>query len=272
MSKASNSLIHLAEQKLGVTIEQAQPLTQGDLSNTFIITTNDKHHYVIKDGFSPIAEGNMLNFMGNHHINVPKVIFADQTILILEVIQETNSFSLETWLNLGKMLTNLHQIHNDTYGWSEDYAFGKVEVINKTSSNWIEFWGHYRLGQYLSRLPVATASKIEKLINKLDQFIPTNPKPSLLHGDLWTGNIIAHHSQPYLIDPASYFGHNEVDIAMLNLFGSPYDIFYQSYHLLENNWKERLPIYQLFPLTVHYLLFGNYYLRKIDEILNHFRL
>lgn len=268
----NKSLIDLTEKYLGVIVEQTQPLTQGDLSETLMITTNHKQNYVVKNGFSPVIEGKMLQFMYDHNIKVPKVIFANDSILVLEMIQETNSFSPEIWSNLGKMLTLLHQINHDYYGWSEDYTFGKVELVNTYSINWVEFWGQYRLGQYLSRLPVSVATQIEKLINKLDQFLPAYPKKALLHGDLWTGNIIAHSNQPYLIDPACYFGHHEVDIAMLNLFGSPGDGFYSTYALLEPDWQERLPIYQIFPLMVHYILFGSYYLRKIESILKQFDL
>lgn len=263
-----SALISIAEKYLNDKIEQAQPLTQGDVSETFHIITKNKKNYVIKNGASPQSEGKMLKFLASNGIDVPKVILANSEILILERIKETNSFSLETWSNLGKMLTKLHNIHNSNYGWEYNYAFGTINVINTPSSSWVKFWGEWRLACYLSHLPVTTAKKIENLIIKLDDFLPDHPIASLLHGDLWTGNILAHYNQPYLIDPACYYGHNEVDIAMLNLFGNPYDIFYQSYNLLEKGWQKRLAIYQIFPLIIHYILFGNYYLRMLNKILN----
>lgn len=264
----SSSLIQSAEKHLRTRIEQAQPLTQGNTSETFIVTTASQQKYIIKRSTLPVSEGKMLQFMARNHIKVPKVIFVDKDILILEFIQETNSFSLENWNNLGSMLMKMHGIQNEHYGWSDGYAFGKVRMVNTLSTSWIEFWGQYRLGYYLGHLPVSTAGKLEKLINRLDQLLPEKPKPSLLHGDLWTGNIIAHNNQSYLIDPACYFGHNEVDIAMLNLFGSPHEVFYETYTLLEKDWQQRMPIYQLFPLIIHYLLFGNYYLRMMEQILS----
>ncbi len=263
-----SNLISVAEKYLHDEIELAQPLTQGDITETFSVTTKNKKNFVIKNGFSPKKEGRMLKILKEKGINVPKVYVANPQILILELIQETNSFSLEIWDNLGHMLTKLHRVQNDLYGWSYNYAFGKVKVYNTPSSNWVEFWKEHRLAYYLSQLPVDTTKRIENLINKLDQFLPSHPTACLLHGDLWTGNILAHYNKPYLIDPACYFGHNEVDIAMLNLFGNPYEIFYKSYNLLEKDWQNRLPIYQIFPLIIHYILFGNYYLRMINQVLN----
>lgn len=272
MIPTSSHLVQLAEAKLETKIEQAQPLTQGDLSETFLITTAEEQTYVIKNGFSPLLEKKMLAILEKHQIHVPQQIYADQHILILEFISETNSFSNESWLNLGDMLTLMHKVRNKDYGWDKDYAFGKVSLNNTPLENWVEFWGEQRLGCYLSHLPPVTAKKIEKLIKHLNDHLPMYPAPSLLHGDLWTGNILNHGNQPYLIDPACYFGHNEVDIAMLNLFGSPSDIFYQSYKLLEPDWQTRLPIYQLFPLIVHYILFGDYYLRMIEHSLQKMKL
>lgn len=268
----TRSLVQIAEEQLATKIEKAQPLTQGDLSEAVLITTCDGQNYVIKNRFAPEIEGSMLQYLAQHHIDVPKVIFANTDILIMEAIQETNCLSKEAWQNLALTLSKLHQIHNDTYGWKIDYAFGKVPIINKESHDWVEFWGQNRLAYYLHKLPKDTALQIEKLIKNLDRYIPRNPKISLLHGDLWSGNIITHINRPYLIDPACYFGHNEVDIAMLNIFGSSPDAFYHQYSLLETGWQERTPIYQLFPAIVHYILFGDYYLHMIHGLLNRLKL
>ncbi|MDI2089929.1 fructosamine kinase family protein [Commensalibacter oyaizuii] len=267
MNKIS-PLLRLAEQRLNQIIEKAQPLTQGDLSDAYLITTNIQQSYVIKNGHSPKIEADMLRFLAKHHIDVPKVIFADSHILILEVIQETNCLSQEAWQNLGETITKLHQIQHQNYGWHEDYAFDRVPLHNQFCDNWVEFWGNYRLACYLENLPIKTGKQIEILVKNLHNYIPTNPTPSLLHGDLWTGNILTNINRSYLIDPACYFGHNEVDIAMLNIFGSPPSSFYKHYPLLNQGWEDRLPIYQLFPALVHYILFGDYYLNMIHTLLN----
>ncbi|EUK18528.1 fructosamine kinase family protein [Commensalibacter papalotli (ex Servin-Garciduenas et al. 2014)] len=265
-------LVEIAEKELKKKIEKAQPLTQGDLSETILINTNDGRNYVIKNGFSPVIEGNMLRFLAEHHIDVPEVIFANANILIMEAIQETNCLSKDAWQNLAFTLNKLHQIDHSAYGWKEDYAFGKVKITNQFCNNWVLFWGNNRLACFLDHLPSKIASQLEKLIRNLGHYIPNNPPISLLHGDLWSGNIITHINRPYLIDPACYFGHNEVDIAMLNIFGSPPNAFYNSYSLLEPNWQERLPVYQLFPAMVHYVLFGDYYLQMIQTLLDRLKL
>lgn len=266
------SLVQIAEKFLKKQIEKAQPLTQGDFSEIFLVTTSDTQNYVIKNGISPISEGDMLKFLAKHHIDVPQVILANTEILIIEAIQETNCISKEAWQNLAFTLNKLHQITNNTYGWKEDYAFGPVNIRNEFCDNWVEFWKKNRLSCYLRHLPLQTATQLEKLINNLELYIPPNPPISLLHGDLWSGNIITHLNRPFLIDPACYFGHNEVDLAMLNIFGNPPDAFYNSYFLLEPDWQERLPIYQLFPALVHYILFGDYYLHMIQNLLTRLKI
>ena len=118
---------------------------------------------------------------------------------------------------------------------------------------------------------VIPIKKLEKICLKLDEYIPFS-KPSLIHGDLWTGNLIFDiDGKPVFIDPAIYYGHPEMDWAMLSLFGSYPETAMKSYCNiipLENNYLEREKIYQLYPLLVHLILFGRGYYRNISDILN----
>ncbi len=99
-------------------------------------------------------------------------------------------------------------------------------------------------------------------------------KPSLLHGDLWNGNYFYNlQGQAVVFDPATYYGHREIDLAMMSLFGGFEKDIYNMYNdifPLERDWKERLKIYQLYPLLVHVNLFGRSYLSGIKQILNEF--
>jgi fructosamine-3-kinase len=98
--------------------------------------------------------------------------------------------------------------------------------------------------------------------------LPPGPPRSLLHGDLWTGNILVCDGRlAGLIDPACYYGHSEVDLAMLDLFGSPSESFRQAYGALKPGWEERRPVYQLFPCAGAPVLFGSGYAGMVDRLL-----
>ena len=112
-------------------------------------------------------------------------------------------------------------------------------------------------------------NKIERICNCLNDIIP-NSVPSLIHGDLWTGNIMSSENGfPVLIDPAVYFGHPEIDWAMLDLFGNFPEISLDSYNEikpLELGFQDRKDIYQLYPLLVHLVLFGIGYYSNVMRI------
>ena len=110
----------------------------------------------------------------------------------------------------------------------------------------------------------------EQLCKKLDGLIP-NEKPALLHGDLWSGNfMIDVNGLPVIMDPAVYYGHREADIAMTLLFGGFSSELYHYYNEifpLEKNWRQRVELWQLYPLLVHLLLFGSSYYYRVKQVL-----
>ena len=120
---------------------------------------------------------------------------------------------------------------------------------------------------------IGTSSKFEQLYNKLDGIFPKE-QASLLHGDLWSGNFISGEDDtPWLIDPAVYYGHREMDIGMTLLFGGFDQLFYEAYNSsnpLESDWKTRVPLTQLYPLLVHVNLFGESYINQVKSVLNKF--
>jgi fructosamine-3-kinase len=152
-----------------------------------------------------------------------------------------------------------------------------LNQLNNNEDNWKDFYSNQRI-LHLTKfafdrelLSKTDSKKLEEICLKLDEYIPFS-RPSLIHGDLWTGNLIFDiDGKPVFIDPAIYYGHPEMDWAMLSLFGSYPETAMKSYCNiipLENNYLEREKIYQLYPLLVHLILFGRDYYRNISNILN----
>jgi fructosamine-3-kinase len=121
------------------------------------------------------------------------------------------------------------------------------------------------------RLDKTLSDQLEKLYPKLESFFPTE-EPSLLHGDLWSGNYLVNDGKPCFMDPAVYYGHREVDIAMSLLFGGfgkeMYEV-YNDYFPLEKGWEKRVDVANLYPLMVHVNLFGASYSQRVKSILKH---
>jgi fructosamine-3-kinase len=114
------------------------------------------------------------------------------------------------------------------------------------------------------------ASAVERICERIDQLAGPREPVARLHGDLWSGNVLAgRDGRPWLIDPAAYGGHREVDLAMLGLFGGPSRRFFDAYAEvwpLADGWEERAGLWQLFPLLVHAVLFGGGYASSVEQI------
>ena len=211
-----------------------------------------------------------------NHVKIPKVISTGRTedcsYLILEWIENGRS-STSSYEQLGEELANLHlNSRNEMFGLDHHNWIGSLEQKNDFFSSWDEFMivNRYEvlLRQALSEELISRDEVrfFEKLYRELNTLIPEE-KPSLLHGDLWNGNVIYDQKGvPVLIDPAVYFGHREMDIAMTKLFGGFDEEFYRSYnekYPMEKGWEERIKINQLYPLLVHLVLFGRSYWNDI---------
>ncbi|WP_448530270.1 fructosamine kinase family protein [Raineya sp.] len=183
------------------------------------------------------------------------------------------------WKDLGKNLAQLHQNSNKFFGLEYDNYIGALKQTNTQAEDGIEFYIQQRLkvqaglAFYNGLLERSFLEKLEKLYEKLPHLLP-NEKPALLHGDLWSGNIITHNKGfAVLIDPAIYYGLREAEMAFTYLFGGFEQDFYEAYEHyfpLEKDFTERVGIYNLYPLLVHLNLFGKSYLPAIERIVQRF--
>lgn len=229
-------------------------------------------------------EAKSLQALASGPLRVPQVItvgsFADVDCLVLEYISSTSQ-APDFFEQLGSGLAELHRLSSDCFGWAEDNYLGTTRQPNHESDDWLEFFSDQRLEfqfQLARRNGLGSRELFklgEKLCQQLNRFIgqPEDP-PSLLHGDLWSGNFLADETGvPVIFDPAIYYGRREADLAMPALFGGFPSSFWDSYHEawpLAEGWQERLEIYKLYHLLNHLNLFGSGYLDDCLEILRRF--
>ena len=273
----------IIKQELNSNIKELSQLGGGSINSVFLVEL-EKSKIVLKINDSLRFPGMFENEkkgllkLNASGVQTPQVIFErskdNLAFLALEYIPNGN---FGDWELFGEKLAALHTNKNEFFGLDYDNYIGSLRQVNKKENNWKGFYSNQRL-LHLTKfafdkelLSKTDSKKMEELCNKLDTYLPF-AKPSLIHGDLWSGNLIFDgQGKPVFIDPAIYYGHPEMDWAMLSLFGSYPETAIKSYCNiipLENNYFEREKIYQLYPLLVHLILFGRSYYRDISEILN----
>ena len=246
---------------------------------TFFLKVNDKNRF---PGLFE-KEKNGLRFLaGRNCISQPSVIFSatsdNNQLLVMEWVSSghrTENF----WKQFGEKLAHLHQSTNDRFGLYEDNYMGALPQQNNFTETWNDFFVSYRLEPQI-KLALQKKLLLPKYIDSFHRLykkintIFNDEKPSLLHGDLWSGNFMCdERSEPVLIDPAVYFGHRSMDLAMTTLFGGFDETFYSSYDYYSPfppNYKEQWEICNLYPLLIHLNLFGSGYLHEIENILRRF--
>jgi protein-ribulosamine 3-kinase len=202
-------------------------------------------------------------------------VFEGHHFLVLSYISAVAPFK-QYWENMGNCLAEMHKISFHSFGLDFDNYIGALPQNNGFSGDWIDFFIYRRLEPQLMHALqthewILFRTKFELLYKKLPQLLEIEV-PALLHGDLWSGNVLSDAKGiPYFIDPAVYYGHRETELAFTTLFGGFPQAFYSAYEEnfpLLNGFKERFDIYNLYPLLVHHNLFGGNYLQQVRFIVN----
>ncbi len=256
------------EALLGAAVLSIGRLTGGDLSTVSEVTLTDGRRLIAKESATAREEGAMLESIRATGCPAPSVVVAECGLLVMERLADGGPPGPVAWEAAGRAIRRLHDARGEAYGWRRDHAFGTVAIPNALSQDWPGFWAERRLLAGSSGLPSGVARRLERLAAALPDRLPATPPPAFLHGDLWSGNLLfgpAGFSE--IIDPAAYFGHAEVDLAMLSLFGRPPSKFFEGYGALEDGWEMRRPIYQLWPALVHLRLFGAGYRAMVEGLL-----
>ena len=279
---------------LGQTVEviEAQFLSGGDVNMAAQVFSSEgvffvKWNHVNPDSTETIdafeAEARGLNLLRQTDaLYVPPVIGygqqLDKSYLILDYI-DSGQPCPNYWETLGQSLAVLHSHTQPQFGLNFANYIGSLPQTNTPTTNGINFFFEHRLlpqagmAFYKGLLPKTAYDALFRLRDRLPDLIP-NERPALLHGDLWSGNVlVTEQGQPALIDPAVYYGFREADLAHTRLFGGFDQRFYDAYDEafpLHDGFDERVAIYNLYPLLVHVNLFGSGYVSGVERVLNRF--
>ena len=268
------------------TAQDILELAGGDINSVYQFTDNEGQ-WVIKinnaDEFPGMFEKEAagLKALGTF-IKVPQIRAHGQEqnlqYLTMELIGMGDK-SEAFWRRFANDLSNMHRSTSDNFGWDTSNYIGSLIQLNNHHHQWDKFLINERLQPMIEmavnsgEVNYVEAKIIEGFYKRIDELYPKEP-PALLHGDLWGGNyLINDDNEAVLIDPAVYYGHREMDIAMMHLFGGfdpRFFDFYNEVYPLEHDWKSRLEYSQIYPLLVHVNLFGRSYWQRVHGILNEF--
>jgi fructosamine-3-kinase len=241
----------------------ATALTGGDVADTWRVTLSDDRDVVVKTGSTDArleAEG--LDALRTAGGTVPVVLAVDRDVLVLEHVAGRGDPR-----TFGRMLADVHATTATDFGWHRDNVIGPLPQRNDHSTDWPTFLASQRLAPHLGVLPPDLARRLRSAIDdgRLAGELDHDPAPSLVHGDLWSGNVLGWR---WLIDPAVHYADREVDLAMLELFGDLPPAFLDGYTEvapLPAGVARRRLVLQLVPLLVHVRLFGASYLGGIEQ-------
>ncbi|HSQ26090.1 MAG TPA: fructosamine kinase family protein [Anaerolineales bacterium] len=248
-----------------------------------IETSSNKKFFLKTNSAAPIdlfareADG-LMALKLPHGPRIPEVCLFGVDFLLLEDLSPATPRN-DYWQLFGLQLATLHGHTSPRFGFNHDNYIGSTPQSNPWEFDGYLFFGQQRLlfqaqlAYDRGLLATSERHQVERLVSRLPDLIPKQPA-SLLHGDLWSGNIISDEKgYPALIDPAVYYGWAEAELAMTDLFGSLPEVFYQAYQSvrrLEDNFRERYPLYNLYHLLNHLNLFGGGYLSQVKAILRRF--
>lgn len=229
------------------------------------------------------AEAQGLNHLSEARaIRIPGVVGTGEgggySFILLEFIESARRRQ-DFMERFGQQLACLHRQSHPFFGFDQDNYMGSLPQQNRIHDTYPDFFREERLEPQVrlaagkGYLTSRELSAFNRLFGVLDSILPEN-KPALVHGDLWSGNfMVDDRGEPCLIDPAAHYGSREAEIAMTTLFGGFDPDFYHAYQEewpMEPGWRERLCIYNLYPLLIHVNLFGSGYLDGIRETLKNF--
>jgi fructosamine-3-kinase len=272
---------HLGERMLSV-----HPLGGGCIGEVYRAELGEGTPLVAKvdrEGESHLErEAYMLRYLRQKsELPVPKIYHGSETLLLMEFIEGSSRFTEGAERHAAELLAGLHGITADAYGHERDTLIGALDQPNPPTKSWAEFFRDYRLlyialvAHEAGRLPVDDLLRVERLSEKVDELIDDPNPPALIHGDVWSANVLARGDRiTGFLDPAIYYADPEIELAFISLFdsfGRPFFDRYQEIRPISDGFFEvRRDLYNLYPLLVHTYYFGGGYLESVRDTLGRF--
>jgi protein-ribulosamine 3-kinase len=277
-----------ANQGTECKIASTSPLSGGCINQSFLLETTQGRFFLKYNqasrypGMFVTEERGLQLLKDAGEIKVPEPLLTGEageySFFLQEYIWQA-AFAADFWRDFGRKLARLHRHHHTIFGLDHDNYIGSLHQSNLPHGDWVSFFIEERLERQLKtgieegKLSRNIIKNFARLYQRLPDILPAEPA-SLVHGDLWSGNFITDsRGDPCLIDPAVYYGHREVDLAMTKLFGGFSVSFYEAYQeefKLEPGWRERIDIFNLYPLLVHVNLFGGGYVASVESVVRRF--
>ncbi len=266
---------------LGERPRSVAPLSGGCVAEVYRVVLNTRVVVVkVDEGPAPklTLEAAMLRHLAATPLPVPAVQYADDRLLVLEELPGHHHFDAAVERHAAELLAALHEHRGRYYGFEYDTLIGGLSQVNTPSHSWVAFFREQRLlamtekAHAAGRLPTSLAERLRRLAERLDAYLEEPPHPSLIHGDVWSGNVLAQGGRVTgFLDPAIYYADAEVELAFIALFSTfsePFFTRYRELRPLRPGFSERCDVYNLYPLLVHVRLFGGNYVASLAAMLN----
>lgn len=270
------------EAATGIRPERATGLSGGCVGTVMRIDLADGQAIVAKTGGPGLdIEGYMLRYLAERSsLPVPGVLLDEPDLLLIEHVESGGRLGKEGEEHAADLLAALHNIEQARYGLERDTLIGGLHQPNPPTEDWCAFFGEHRLvymareAERAGRLPADLRRRVEALAGRLEKLIGPPGPPSLIHGDVWGGNVLATPRGGRIaafIDPAIYYADAEIELAFITLFGCFGDRFFDRYSeqrpIREGFFEVRKDLYNLYPLLVHVRLFGGGYVSSVSASL-----